>query len=272
MKTFLKFLLLSLFISYFSVAQSQWHISPRLGLNMVPIEENDASGTTHKLGATIGLMTGTTLGNNWDFELGLTFNKRFAHYQYESETNGLDIIQNLLPTQVVDLLGDELFRSYEEVNGYTNYWTVDIPVTLAYRFESGFHLFAGAYFNYMFTIENKEEVTTHIPLLELTDLSGLGIDDNLLSLLPANGTEQTFNTSKNDLNEVDYGIIGGIGYTDKKWILKFAYQYGFNDIRTDNKHVGINNQRALNLSIGYLFHPNVETSKLKPRYDLDLIK
>lgn len=272
MKTIPLFLLFSLFISTFSLAQSQWHISPRLGLNMVPIEENDASGTTHKLGASIGLMTGTRIGDHWDFEVGFSFNRRFAHYQYELETDGLDIIKNLIPDQIIDLLGNDAFRTYELVNGYSDYWTVDLPITLAYRFESGFHLFAGPYFNYMFTIENKEEVTTHIPLLELTDMSGLGIDENLLLLLPSNGTEQSFNSSKSDLNEVDYGIIGGIGYSGEKWILKLAYQYGFNDLRTDNKYIGINNQRAINISIGYLFHPNTETSKLKPRYNLDLIK
>lgn len=280
MKTIRLFLLIGVFASNYSFAQKQWQISPRLGLNMVPIEENDASGTTYKIGPAIGIMVGTNIGNNWDIEFGLTFNRRFSHYYYAFESDAFnllneivpDLLNEIVPDSLINLLGDDLLNTYEKVNGYTDYWTIDLPIILDYRFESGFHFFAGPYINYMFFLENNEEKTTHIPLLELTDLSGSGIDENLLQLLPKNGTEQTFNSSKDNINEVDFGFMGGFGYKGEKWILRFTYQYGLEDIRTDNTYVGINNQRAINLSIGYLILPNNKSSKMKPRYDLDLIK
>ena len=117
MKTILIFVMLNLLIS--GIAFGQWFISPSLGLNMVPLKENDAACTTFKLGPTIGVHSGTTFWKKWDLDIGLTANRRFSHYYSESETGELQILQDFLDASgglggALDGLGDDIVNTYEK--------------------------------------------------------------------------------------------------------------------------------------------------------------
>jgi len=251
-----------------SLAQENWVLSPSLGINLVPIDEGGNSGVNLKTGIAIGITFSQLIEDHWSFNYGLSFNRRYAAYSTSSESDELYNIPNLpLPT----IPGLDL-TVYEDMSGLSSFWTIDLPITATYKFNSGMIIFGGGYLNYLLGTNNEETTTTHVPVFEVIDISQLPIDPALLPTLPQNETTTNSNKSKSDMETFGFGVLVGFGYQSEEWILKLGYQHGLNDMRTDEAKINIPEQRAITLSVGYLFTEVFATSKNKAKYDLELIE
>lgn len=252
-----------------SFAQKKWFISPVLGVNMTPLKESSDDPGFLKAGLSIGALTGTAINEHWRLNFGLTFNQRHTNNSFEEPSQS----ESLLTDLIGNLIGDFDFGGTDIVDVNTSYWTVDLPVTIDYVFNSGFFIHGGLFVNTVIKANNEVKTTTHIPVLELIDLDDLGLGV-VSALLPQNGTENTSNTLSEGLRSTNFGLSGGFGADVGNIQLKFQYQYGFGSIRTDNHEIGVSNQQAFSFHIAYLFFPTAEpkSTRLKPRYDLELIK
>jgi hypothetical protein len=267
-----KFLLFCLVLWAMSEVKSQenWLFSPSLGANLVPISESALSGITSKFGLSLGFSSMQKIDEHWSWSMGISGNRRFATYTTESVSDELTGLLNL-PIPIPGLSNFDL-NVYKKTSGLTSFWTIDLPITCMYALKSGFFFYGGGYVNYMVSVKNEETVNTHIPVFEFFNPEDLITDPVLRSLLPENKTEKYANESTDNLNKFDYGVLAGIGYMSEKWMLKMGYHYGLNDIRSDKMKMDIKNQRAVTLSIAYLFSDLFTTSKEKPIYNLDLIE
>lgn len=251
-------------------SQENWLFSPSLGANLVPISLNDVSGTSSKFGLSLGFYAIQKIDDHWSWSMGLSGNRRFASYSSENVSDELTGLLNL-PIPIPGLSNFDL-NVYEETKGLTSFWTLDLPVTCMYSLKSGFFFYGGGYVNYMVSVRNEETVNTHIPVFEFFNPEDLITDPLLKSLLPENKTEKFSNESTDDLNKLDYGLLAGLGYQSEKWMLKMGYQYGLNDIRSDKMKMEIGNQRAVTISVAYLFKDLFASSKDKAIYNLELIE
>lgn len=255
--------------SVISISQENWNFSASAGVNMVPIQESDISGTTFKGGLAFAFTSSHKLEEGISFDYGLAVNQRFATYSTSSTSDELNDLLNLgaIPgLENIDL------NIYENINGLTTFWTIDLPLTMTYKFKSGIGFFGGGYLNYLMTVKNKEQIETYIPIMEVFDLSQFVTDPLLLSLIPESGTVTETNDSEENMNEFGFGVLAGVSYQTESWILKLGYQHGLNEIRSDEMEMKIKKQRAVQLSVGILIQDLFYTSKEKPKYDLDLIE
>ena len=252
-----------------TVAQTKWYISPVLGMNMTPVKESPEDPSLLKTGVSFGALTGPLLKDHWRLSFGLTINQRYSSYSYQEPSASLGILTDLIG----DLVGGYNLNGEVLVDSRTEYWTVDFPVTVDYVFKSGFFFTAGLYANTTTSANNVTETTTDIPILDVIDLDNLGLG-LFQSLLPKNGTKSKSSSSTKDLNSSNFGLLGGFGADAGKIQLKIQYQYGFNDIRAAEPAANVSKQQAISFHIAYLFFPTVgeRSTKLKPRYDLELIK
>jgi len=254
-------------IANVSFAQENWVFSPSVGINLIPIDEGGISGVNFKSGISLGFTASQLIEDNWSFNYGLSFNQRYAAYSSSSES---DELYDLLGIGNIPFLGD--FTVYENTYGLSTFWTMDIPVTATYKFNSGMFLYGGGYLNFLLSTNNEEETVTHIPIFEVIDPNDLPIDPTLLPVLPKNETTTSSDKSKSEMETLGYGVLVGFGYQSEKWILKFGYQHGLSDIRKDKSAINIPEQRAVTVSIGYIFTDLFATSKDKAKYDLELIE
>lgn len=245
---------------------------PSLGSNLTFIDDGGNTGISFKNGLQIGIGASMLMEEHWSFDYGLNVNMRFATYYSESES---DELNDLLNIGTIPIISEFDFTIYNSVNGLTEYWTLDVPLTVSYKFNSGFMLFGGGYLNYLLSARNDEENIQHIPVFEVIDPSELTfIDPALLLFLPTNSVETTTNKSKSEMRDLGFGATLGLGYRSEKFMLKFSYVHGFNDLRKDLDLVDMNikNQRTIQLSVAFLFKDIFMTSKEKPKYDLQLIE
>lgn len=251
-------------------AQNSWTFHPDLGVNFSLIDDGGISGITAKSGINVSINFVQQVEERWSLDYALSVNKRFATYSSSSTS---DELTDLLNIGNLPIISDFDFTIYNDLQALTSYWTIDLPLTATYSFKSGLFLYGGGYINYLMSASHEETRTTHIPIFEVVDPEDLTfIDPALIPFIPENKVERESIDSKNDMNEFGYGVIGGMGYKTKSFILKANYQHGFSDLRTDEMKMGISSQRTIQLSVGYLINELFVTSKEKPKYDLDVIE
>lgn len=253
-------------------SQENWLFYPSLGSNLTFIDDGGNTGTSLKNGLHAGIGASMLMEEHWSFDYGLNVNMRFATYYSESES---DELNDLLNIGTIPIISDFDFTVYNSVNGLTEYWTLDVPLTVSYKFNSGFMLFGGGYLNYLLSARNDEENIQHIPVFEVIDPSELTfIDPALLLFLPTNSVETTTNKSKSEMRDLGFGVNVGLGYRSENFMLRLSYLHGINDLRKDLDLVEMNikNQRTVQLSIAFLFKDIFMSSKEKPKYDLQLIE
>jgi len=261
--------LFPLFFTQSIFSQENWHFATSAGLNLVPIQESDISGTTFKGGLSFAFTSSHTLEEHISFDYGLSFNQRYASYNSSSVSDELTGLINIGP---IPGLGAIDLNIYENVTGLSTFWTIDLPLTMTYKFNSGVILYGGGYVNYLLTVKTKEQTETHIPVFEVINPADLITDPFLLSLIPKNQTVTETTDSKENMRDLGYGLLMGIGYETDSWVLKLGYQHGLSNIRSDDVNMKFKNQRAINLSLGLLIQDLFYTSKEKPIYDLQLIE
>lgn len=265
-------LLLSILTCLSGMAQESWTFSPYLGVNFVPIDNDDVYGNQLKGGMNIGFEFNWEVEENWHMDFGLSMNRRFLSYSSE---NTSDELSNFIDDNILQLFPDLDLNIYESTKAYSTLWTIDLPIYARYAFESGLTLFGGGYLNYLMNANTNLQTTTHIPVFEVIDPRELPlIDSSLAPFLPKNGVEETSDNTKSRFNELGYGVIFGLGYESNNWFFRANYQFGLNDLyaEADKVKININKQRAFNFSIGYRFDISATSSKEKKRYDLELIE
>ena len=233
---------------------------------MVPVVESDISGTTYKGGMSFGLNSIHMVEERISLDYGLTVNQRFASGSFASES---DELTDLLNLGAIPGIGAIDLTIYENTRVLTTFWTIDVPLTISYRTKSGVFFSGGGYVNYLLSAKHKSEHTTHIPVFEVIPAEELITDPFLLSLIPGNSTEVITDESKDDMNDLGFGILAGVGYQANSWIVRLSYQHGLNDIRDDDMIMKVKSQAAINLSLGILMQDLFMKSGDKAIYDLD---
>ncbi|MEQ8324692.1 MAG: outer membrane beta-barrel protein [Vicingaceae bacterium] len=262
-------LIVALFISIFGIyGQNEWRLGPSVGTSLSPIKFKDSPNALLKPGLSLGFNAGPVWEKNWQLNFGLSFQQRYTSFQNVEPSGALDLISGLLSgiVQGLDL------EATESVYSETTYWTVDFPINMQYKFNSGFFLEAGGYFNLLMNASSNVETNSHIPLFEVFDPQDLGLGGIVNSFIPENGTTTTSNQSTNGLTGLGGGLSAGLGADLDNIRLSVFYQYGLTDIRSDNVQAGVKNQQALSISITYLFSGQFFRSGLRPKYNLELIK
>ena len=264
-------LLLVVFAFYVSSAQENWLFMPTWGVNLTPVDVGSVNGTLIKPGALVGFMASNELEEHWSFDYGIIINQRYSGYTIYEESSQL---ADILDVGNIPILSDFDYTIYKNTTALTQFWTIDAPISVTYKFNTGFLLFGGGFFNYLMAANTDLEEVTHIPVFETVDPETLPIDQNLLAFLPRNGTKTSGNSLKEGMNDFNYGLIFGLGYQSEKWTCKIGYHWGLNDMRDDLDVVDMNikKQRAFTLTLAYNVRDLFETSKQKPKYDLELIE
>ena len=269
MKNILLYILILLFGLNESLAQKTWYLQPTIGVNFTPIQLSESDPKLYQSGFSFGLLTGPALTDNWKLNFGLTVNQRYTSYSYEEDTQN----QGLLIDLIGNLIGDLDMGGTDFTEVSTEYWTIDLPISVDYQFESGFFFTGGLFVNSTISANSNIKTTTHIPVMELIDLDNLGLGV-VSTLLPQNGTVESSSDSKGGLNTTNVGLMGGFGAEVGQIELRLQYQYGFIEIRNDDFNPLISNPQLISFHLAYLFELKQQTrsKKLKKRYDLDLIK
>ncbi|HAW52488.1 MAG TPA: hypothetical protein DCX54_09220 [Flavobacteriales bacterium] len=250
-------------------AQKKWYVSPVAGVVLSPVKDNPENASLLKPGFSFGALGGPIFKDKWRLSFGFSVNQRYSSYSFQEPSADLGFVGDLIGNLIGGLSLDGTI--YTENN--TEYWTVDFPVTADYLFKSGFFFTGGFFANTTTGLKSELKTTTDIPFLDVIDIKSLGLG-LFERLLPKNGTESETSRSSEGFNKTYFGLIGGLGADAGKVQLKIQYQYGFNDIRTEEPASNVAKQQALSLHIAYLFFPTAgpKSPRLKPRYDLDLIK
>ena len=270
MKALLSLLLIAITCNAAS-AQENWIFMPTLGVNSTPVDYGNVEGSSNKMGVLIGFMASNLIEEHWSLDYGVTINQRYSAYSFTEESSQL---KDLINFPNIPILSDLDLTIYENTTASTQIWTIDVPLSASYKFNSGFLLYGGGFFNYLLSANTDTEKEIHIPVFEAIDPNDLPIDQNLVEFLPKNEVIKSGNSTKEGLNEISYGLIFGLGYQSENWTFKLGYHMGLIDIRDDLDAVNMNikKQRAVTLSLAYNIRNLFETSNQKPIYDLELIE
>lgn len=198
---------------------------PKIGLkagltlsNFYEADEESVNSEDYSMniGFHAGLIIEIPIGKHFSFESGLLFSTKGYNYydEWYDDSLGVDM---------------------EYYNEYKLYY-LDIPITFKGGLEfSGITLYgaAGPYlgigiggFNYYYDVVGGIETDD-------TDKISWG------------------NADKNDLKQLDYGLVMGLGIEFKGFQLGFSYYIGLRSISTDSEYI-INN-RVTQISLAYKF-------------------
>ena len=145
-------------------SQESWYLSPMVGINLVPINEEGAAGIAHKIGFSGSVLVSGQFDEKWSMQYGVSFNRRYAAYSSTTESQELEELLDFLGDDVLDTLASFAdLTTYTHMQGYSQYWTFDIPITLTYKTKNNFIFYGGGFVNFLISNKNTEVYHDHVP-------------------------------------------------------------------------------------------------------------
>lgn len=166
----------------------------------------------HKFGAHAGIFFNIPISENFSIQPEIIFMMRGANYENTINLSG-DSTSYVTHPGSGDTLRTLFFEGSAtleyDINYSLNY--IDVPIMAIYKFNNGLTISAGPYFGFLASSKFNYGITTTINVFGTqTDHT----NNTTTTLIDTTATIfiEEIDKSKSDLNSIDVGLIGGIGY------------------------------------------------------------
>jgi len=243
----LAILLFFLFSSTFSIGQKLF-LGPEIGTNLILLQKSDL-GRNYHLGWFAGGNIEYNFTDYFSVRSGVYFSHRKKRYE-SADTNELDVLGFDLSS--IGINGID-FNVYSKTTGIVSQFGIEIPLLATFNFK-GFSIFGGPYIHAMTGAWRKETTENRIPFLQTFDIDSLDPSGFLKYFFPpAESTDFSESSSKDNLNCFDYGFKFGTSYASENFRINFYYTLGIPDYRLDRGTDEKNAHHYYTVSLNYNF-------------------
>jgi hypothetical protein len=241
-------------------------LGPEIGTLIEPIRSNEALGNSFHLGVNGGLHLKYIINDQFSVSLKTLVSTRkksfFYETSYREESRINEWIETLGPLFGIDT-GFAMFdtnnsfikiTTYNKFNGSHRQLFIDFPITANYTYQN-FSVYGGFYVSLLLRNETVTEMYSETPALDLINTDSFPEINLVIELLFPNHrkTEVNYNVSKNNLINLDYGIIAGVSYNVNQLYFYARYMMGFPDYRVNNEGDNKYANHLIQSGIGYTF-------------------
>jgi len=232
----------------FSSMAQKFTLGPDIGTNLMMLNKNEL-GRNYHLGWYGGANTEYKFKPYFSLRSGVYFSHR-KNYTESRDTTLLSILG--MDPSSLGIPGAD-FNIYYSAQKIISTYGIEIPLLATYNYK-GIAVFAGGYVNYLTFVRSRETSRTYVPFLQAFDVKQFDPDGQLSALLPpADKTEYTESTLKNNIRVWDFGAKAGISYEMNQFRVNFIYTYGIPDFRINRDGNALNPNRYYTFSINYNF-------------------
>ena len=267
----LKITLATLLIGFSLASHSQKiELGLEVGSNIIPLNiNNNDLGQTYGLGIHSGLRSQYHFSEHFSLTTGLSISQKKKYHEYESTSSVLETLESVFGffsggaidlDSITDALGvnTDVNRKTSAIITMNN---LELPLLATYRIKN-FRIYLGGYGGILLSASRKQKTETTIPFLQAIDLGALDSTGFVSLLLPdEEKVEHEVNNNTNDLNEIDFGAIVGIGYQSNHWNFNLLYSRGFAHYRLINNNV-TDPHIAFRFTLGYQISFRKEEGKI----------
>lgn len=256
------FLLFIIITSTLTFKAQKISLGPELGVNIIPLENTDY-GYNYQLGFHFGGHVKYHISDKFKISTGLFLTQKKKAYQFSDTNSVLSVIDGLLSSfggigapnlnldSIINIPGINLDMT-DDTKGVQSEVFIKIPVLANYKYKNT-NFYLGPYFGFLLMANQKEEITTDVPVFDFIDVSTFDSTGFITSFLPSSGVKESNSSGTDGLTNFDVGFNAGIGYEMNKLHFNLMYSQSFFDYRKDRKNDDFSPLRTFRISILYLF-------------------
>lgn len=260
-------------------AQKTIYVSPELGFSAEPLRMPEATGNAFHLGINGGLKGHYQFHSNWSVGIGALVSSRKKTFHYEETYREEERINNWIKTlgpmfgmneeDTIDITNSFIkINTNNRYSGSHRQLFIDFPVQVSYTYQN-FSVYAGGYISLLLRNETVTEMYSETPALDILNTDSFPEFKLITGLLFPNHkkTDITYNTSKNGLQTVDYGLLFGLSYQTGKAVFYTRYMMGMRDYRMENTNDEVYKNHLLQAGIAFRFAVYERGEGAQPRIE-----
>lgn len=241
-------------------------LGPEIGGNIINVESTPL-GNNYQLGMHFGARVNYPFSAHFSLSSGVFLTQKKKRYSFMDTTTTFDaggLLGGLLGGGVPDPdnVQAEIFTT---TKGAVSQLYLEIPILIDYKFNH-IHFYVGPSIGFLLSANRKETSESTSNATDVTSFLPGGLGD-LIDLGQAASEPDVIETNTKDgLNSIDFGLVGGIGYNMDHLQFNLMYTYGFLDYENDTNNKELENHQTVRFSIAYLLNLKKESTTKIDRF------